>query len=64
MPVLVQRFYKEVRNPLFQGYELASLNVAGIPAVEMLLVTLHSFLQSHTIPQSEHLSVVFCSNAP
>lgn len=34
MPVLVQRFYKEVRNPLFHGYELASLNVAGTPAVE------------------------------
>jgi hypothetical protein len=25
----VKRFYKEVRNPLFHGYQLAGVNVAG-----------------------------------
>jgi hypothetical protein len=33
----VKRFYKEVRNPLFHGYQLATINAAGArEALEML----------------------------
>jgi hypothetical protein len=33
----VKRFYKEVRNPLFHGYELADINAAGgLEALRML----------------------------
>ena len=35
--VTVKRFYKEVRNPLFHGYELAGINAAGgLEALQML----------------------------
>lgn len=34
---VVQRFYKEVRNPLFHGYQLATINSSGaLKALQML----------------------------
>jgi hypothetical protein len=34
---MVKRFYKEVRNPLFHGYQLAELNTGGVlEALQML----------------------------
>lgn len=41
---LVKRFYKEVRNPLFHGYQLASINAAGVLEAMQMLARIYGWM--------------------
>lgn len=42
--VLVKRFYKEVRNPIFHGYELEGMNTAGTLAALKMLDAIYDWM--------------------